>query len=117
MTAGRSHPEPENLYAGQGAVLLDIGGDVGALVVSMPRTMLGLEVEVRPLKTPVGAGEHLAHVAVVERPTPQDTVPSLVFGELVEGAYELVEKGGGPVWVTADVRGGEVTEVVWPEPA
>ena len=26
----------ENPYAGQGAVLLDIGGDIGALVVEMP---------------------------------------------------------------------------------
>ena len=28
----------ENPHAGQGSVLLDIGGDVGALVVTMPRT-------------------------------------------------------------------------------
>jgi hypothetical protein len=29
----------ENPWAGQGSVLLDIGGDVGALVVEMPSTM------------------------------------------------------------------------------
>jgi hypothetical protein len=28
--------EPENAWAGQGAVLLDIGGDVGALVIGAP---------------------------------------------------------------------------------
>ncbi len=38
----------ENPYAGQGAVLLDIGGDVGALVVLMPAELTGEEVEIRP---------------------------------------------------------------------
>jgi len=38
----------ENPYAGQGPVLLDIGGDVGALVVQMPAAMDGVEVELRP---------------------------------------------------------------------
>jgi hypothetical protein len=39
----------ENPYAGQGPVLLDIGGDVGALVVVMPAHSDGLEVELRPV--------------------------------------------------------------------
>ena len=43
----------DNSHAGQGAVLLDIGGDIGALVVTMPKAMEGIEVEIRP----VGAGE------------------------------------------------------------
>ncbi len=38
----------ENPYAGQGPVLLDIGGDVGALIVTMPAEAEGLEVEIRP---------------------------------------------------------------------
>ena len=38
----------ENPYAGQGPVLLDIGGDVGALIVEMPAELEGLEVEIRP---------------------------------------------------------------------
>ena len=37
--------EVENPFAGQGAVLLDIGGDVGALVVTTPAEMVGVEVE------------------------------------------------------------------------
>ena len=36
----------ENPFAGQGAVMLDIGGDVGALVVSMPSSMVGAEIEI-----------------------------------------------------------------------
>ena len=41
----------ENPYAGQGSVLLDIGGDVGALVVIMPAALAGAEVEIRPAPT------------------------------------------------------------------
>ena len=36
----------ENPHAGQGSVVLDIGGDVGALVVTMPPELEGVEVEI-----------------------------------------------------------------------
>lgn len=43
----------DNSHAGQGAVVLDIGGDVGALVIRMPADLLGVEIEARP----AGAGD------------------------------------------------------------
>ena len=43
----------ENSHAGQGAVLLDIGGTVGALVIYMPEGLEGVEIEARPR---IGAG-------------------------------------------------------------
>ena len=83
MTAHHHHDE--NPHAGQGSVLLDIGGDIGALVVVAPESMLGHEVEIAP------AGEvfdrvHRPHVAVVRRPVAGGEVPSLVFGELTAGS-------------------------------
>ena len=39
----------ENPYAGQGPVLLDIGGDIGALLVTMPPELVGAEVAIRPI--------------------------------------------------------------------
>jgi len=36
----------ENPPAGQGSVVLDIGGDIGALVVTMPPELEGVEVEI-----------------------------------------------------------------------
>jgi hypothetical protein len=111
---GHSH---ENPHAGQGSVLLDIGGDVGALVVTMPSSMLGEEIEVVTGQVVTGqdtAGHHRPHVAVVPRPLGDGTVPSLVFPELAEGSYALVPKGTDDVHLLVDVRGGEVTSAAWP---
>lgn len=116
MTLAHDHPHthahPENPFAGQGSVLLDIGGDVGALVVTMPDGLEGREVEVRPASYD-GTG-HLPHVAVVHRPVGTSRVPSLVFPELTEGRYELYEKGTHEVRLVAAVAGGRVTEATWP---
>jgi hypothetical protein len=132
-----SAPAVENPFAGQGSVLLDIGGDIGALVVTMPRVMVGTEVEIRPVGVggshahghdlghdhphahphdhDHGPGDHLVHVAVVNRPVGDGRVPSLVFPELVAGRYELFEKGDGErVVLRAEVSGGEVTALAWP---
>ena len=125
MTAtAHTHPHPhphihpgdaENPFAGQGAVMLDIGDGVGALVVQMPSSMLGAEIEIRPAGSPDDAvGGHHPHVAVVDRPTPAGPAPSLVYADLPEGGYELTEKGGGPVLARASVVGGEVTHLSWP---
>ncbi|MCW2761293.1 MAG: hypothetical protein JWR85_1494 [Marmoricola sp.] len=108
--------EVENAFAGQGSVLLDIGGDVGALVVTMPAAMVDVEVEIRPARADHRVVEHVhhPHVAVVERPVAGAVVPSLVFPELVEGRYELYVKATDDVRLTVAVRGGEVTDASWP---
>jgi hypothetical protein len=130
MSAGaavetRVPDSPENPHAGQGSVLLDIGGDIGALVVTTPASMVGVEVEIGPEGAAFGHHHHdhdqshehghLAHVAVVRRPVQGGEVPALVFGELSAGRYGLAEKGTSDVRLVVDVRGGEVTSVEWPE--
>jgi hypothetical protein len=123
----------ENPHAGQGSVMLDIGGDIGALVVTMPSSMAGVEIEIAP----AGPGHaahghqhehgherghehshahgHRPHVAVVSRPTAEGAVPSLVFPELVEGSYQLFDKGEDAVLLSADIVGGRVTFLGWPD--
>jgi hypothetical protein len=132
MSAGaavetRVPDSPENPHAGQGSVLLDIGGDIGALVVTTPASMVGVEVEIGPEGAAFGHHHHhhdhdqshehghLAHVAVVRRPVQGGEVPALVFGEVSAGRYGLAEKGTSDVRLVVDVRGGEVTSVEWPE--
>jgi len=106
--------DAENPFAGQGAVMLDIGDDIGALVVEMPADLVGVEIEIRPAGERWAPGIHYPHVAVVERPSPSGPVASLVFGELRQGEYTLHHKGAGEVLATASVRGNEVTELTWP---
>ena len=115
-----AHPHEDNSHAGQGMVVLDIGDDIGALVVTMPAAMLGEEIEVvtRPGHHRPGhhrPGHHRPHVAVVDRPVAGGgSLPSLVFPELVEGSYALVPKGTDDVHLVVAVRGGEVTTAAWP---
>ena len=128
----------ENPHAGQGSVLLDIGDDIGAVVVSMPAAMDGAEVEIRPVGADQPEHRHAhdhahdhahghdhahdhgaadspwPHVAVVGRPTPSGVVHSLVFGAVEAGRYELYVRPDGPVELTVDVSGGAVTEASWP---
>ncbi|GAA4688465.1 hypothetical protein [Nocardioides nanhaiensis] len=131
---GQDSPDsPENPWAGQGAVMLDIGGDVGALVVEMPLESVGREVEVLAHGRVADVHhhdhahdhahghdhdhghEHPPHVAVVRRPVAAgEPVPSLVFDSLTAGRYDLVEKGTRDVVLTAAVRGGEVSWLTWP---
>ncbi|MGI8668025.1 MAG: hypothetical protein ACR2N4_18670 [Jatrophihabitans sp.] len=39
----------DNSHAGQGPVMLDIGDDIGALILSMPAVLADCEVEARPI--------------------------------------------------------------------
>ncbi len=41
-------PTAENPHAGQGMVVLDIGGAIGALLVSVPAALAGAEIEICP---------------------------------------------------------------------
>ena len=121
----------DNSHAGQGAVVLDIGGDVGALVIVAPASMDGIEIEARPVGHPSGhghghdhdhdhghdhgSGHHLEHVAVLARPLPDgDRIYSAVFAGLTAGTYELYERPAGPVRLTVAVTGGAVADAVWP---
>ncbi|MDQ2836639.1 MAG: hypothetical protein M3Y42_03245 [Actinomycetota bacterium] len=39
----------DNSHAGQGPVVLDIGGDIGALILAVPAALVGVEIEARPV--------------------------------------------------------------------
>ena len=125
----------DNSHAGQGSVLLDIGGDIGALVVTMPAELEGQEIEIRPVGQgrsdqhepgrSVGHGpshdhphdhthDQLVHVGVVGRPADGQLIHSAVFGELTEGRYELYIRPDGPVQLTVEVIGGQVSQADWP---
>lgn len=115
--------DTENPWAGQGPVMLDIGGSVGALVVTMPAELAGVEVEIARRGAADHSdhdhghdhhGHHRPHVAVVARPVAAGLVHSLVYPELTEGDYVLYRRPAGPVELSVTVAGGAVTEARWP---
>jgi len=86
---------------------------LGALVVTMPASMLGQEIEVVAAHEPTG--HQRPHVAVVDRPVAEGgRVPSLVFPKLPEGSYWLAPRDTDDVHLTVEVHGGEVTTAAWP---
>lgn len=121
----------ENPHAGQGPVLLDVGGDVGALVVHLDESFEGLEVEIGPAGSDAGNSTpyphehvhpahpddhqhhpHRTHVAVVGRPFNGSVAYSAVFPGLSVGVYELSIHGQRDT-LRVDVPAGLVTEVAW----
>ncbi len=122
----------ENPDAGQGVVVLDIGADVGALVVHAPEEMSGTELEICPAgrrrsapephhdwwSAPPGAHGHAharrpawPHVEVLARPTPAGAAHAAVFPGLRPGNYDVWPRPDGEVLLTAEVRAAAVTEV------
>lgn len=129
LTDERAANLAENPFAGQGPVLLDIGDDVGAIVLRLPAGMHGAEIEIHEVgESPShahphhhrgehahdhGAHHHHPHVAVVERPAPDGTQFTAVFPEVQAGTYDLREQHGS-VSVRVEVTGGSVTQTDWP---
>jgi hypothetical protein len=87
-------------------VVADIGGDVGALVLSTAPEMCGVEIEIEPLGRP----DRRTHVAVRERQLVTGPVYAAFYPALAAGEYALLlPDGRRPV----TIEGGSVTEVAW----
>lgn len=88
-----------------GAMVLDIGGTVGALHVLLDEAWAGRELFLAaadPARS-VHAGVWLRHAG-------GEHVASALFAALEEGTYRVLGLDGEQL-CTADVRGGELTEV------
>ena len=104
MEAERTTGEDEAAVAG---VVVDIGADIGALVVYTPEHFNGLEIEV----SPADDGPR-THTIVRPRRLPHAVTHAAVFPRLAAGRYTLLGIGtiaSSPVTIT----GGTVTEMNW----
>jgi hypothetical protein len=97
--AARAHPEH---------VVLDIGGDVGALIVYADIAMLGVEVEI----SPTGRDDRRSHKDVLQRQINGRPAYTAVFDRLGEGTYTLWVDGIARARGVA-VRGAAITELDW----
>jgi hypothetical protein len=110
---GAASPEPPPKAPGVGAVVLDIGGEIGAAIIYAPSRLGGQEFEVRPL----GAAWDGTHVAVRECRLPGGTRWAALFSSLRQGSYETRLKGDDTSHVLAfEVTGGRVAAADWPVP-
>jgi hypothetical protein len=97
--AARRHPEH---------VVLDIGEDIGALIVHTDGGMLGVEVEI----SATGQDDRRSHKDVLEREINGRPAYTAVFDKLREGTYTLWVDGVARARDVA-ISGGAIAELDW----
>ena len=90
-----------------GSVVLDIGGDTGALIIYTGRDQYGREIEISRDDEP------RTHSAVRERRVQDGTFHSAVYPDLSAGFYTVWWDNRTPAGTIA-VTGGVIAEFVWP---
>ena len=97
----------------EGSVVVDIGGDVGAAIVSTPASLVGSEIEIRRCHTTWDG----THVAVRERQVAGGVMHAAFFPGLAYGTYEVRLRGDAVGPVTAfTVEGGRVSATRFASP-
>jgi hypothetical protein len=95
----RSHPEP---------VVLEIGGDLGALVVYADAAVHGAEIEISPAEDDADR----SHKEVLHRPAGGAPTYAAVFDRIAAGRYTLWMHDSAVTRGVA-VTGGGITELDW----
>ncbi|GLZ57534.1 hypothetical protein Misp05_11100 [Micromonospora sp. NBRC 107095] len=90
-----------------GSVVLDLGGDTGALIVYTGRDLQGREIEISR------DGDRRVHSAVRERRVRDGSFHSAVYPGLASGIYTVWWDDRTPAG-TISVHGGEIAEFAWP---
>jgi hypothetical protein len=88
--------------------VLDIGGDVGALVLYYRAELNGQQIEI----SPSGREWQRIHTLVRERRVNKRVVFAALFLEVPAGEYAIWGSGSEPVGEVS-IKGGEVTEIDW----
>jgi hypothetical protein len=108
---GHTHREPTVAPSGEGTVVLDIGGDTGAVVIHCPASVDGAELEIRP----TGSRWDGTHTSVRQRQVRQGTCFAAVFGAVGGGTYEVRVRGSDTEpQLEVLVVGGAISEATWP---
>jgi hypothetical protein len=89
-----------------GAPVIDIGGDIGALVATVNPEAVGTELHLRSEHDPPVE----VHTGVWKRMLGSKTATAAVFAELVEGRYWVLDDAGQPVRQVT-ITGGEVAQI------
>ena len=102
--------EPVAGPSGPGTVVMDVGGDIGALVLYTPAGMDGREVEISRDGDP---GARRTHSRVRRRHMAAATTYAAVYPHLTAGTYTIWTGEQNP-GATVVITGGQITTCGWP---
>lgn len=109
-TAGHPHPHPHAHGPGvqRWAAVLDVGDDVGALLLYTRAELVGSEIDVSPVDDPT----RRTHTEVLERVLGDRVTYAALYAALPTGTYRIWHDdphNDRPV----TINGGEVAQVDW----
>jgi hypothetical protein len=110
-TRGRRSTPESYAHVQGGAPVLDIGGDIGAMVATVPHQRVGSELHLRSEHDP----PILIHTGVWQRDLGGAATAAAVFAELVAGTYWVLDDDGSPTRRVV-VNGGALTTIDLREP-
>jgi hypothetical protein len=93
------------------SVVLDIGGEIGALILHTTPGLAGAEIEISPARDPASR----SHAAVRERRGNGQSRYAAIYPALPAGDYTLWTADGREA-MQVTITGATVTEAVWPVP-
>jgi hypothetical protein len=102
--------EPVPGPSGPGTVVMDVGGDIGALVLYTPAEMDGREIEISRDGDP---GARRTHSRVRLRHMAAATTYAAVYPNLTAGTYAIWAGEENPA-ATVVIAGGQITTCRWP---
>ena len=97
--------------SGPGTVVMDVGGDIGALILYTPAAMDGREIEISRDGQP---GARRTHAQVRARQLPAGTRYAAVYQGLPAGAYTIWDEQDRPA-ARLTITGGEVATFGCPQ--
>ena len=92
----------------RGPACIDVGGNMGALILRANQQRTGREVEIHPIGEPTNR----THVFVLARSTASGVTHAALFPSLRVGRYEVLGLEGSPCGVV-EVEAGRVTMADW----
>lgn len=96
-----ARPHPEH-------VVLDIGGEIGALIIRGNADLIDTPIEI----SPTGQDASRTHQHILERPLSGQTLYAAVFDKMPEGTYTLWIHGK-PRARDVAITGGHVLDLDW----
>jgi hypothetical protein len=106
--------EPAAGPSGPGTVIMELGADVGALILYTPAELDGVEIEISRDDETGDRESRRTHSRVRPRHMPGETRYAAVYPSLPGGRYTIWRDKRSPA-VTVTVTGGQVSSCHWPK--